>query len=83
MAIFLVIIVPTDGLAPLGARPSAETVMTKIASHIWNYSSTWKVKDKLCYLLYIWTGDTPVKLCSWQVCKCFLGGCWDWLQGIV
>ena len=32
MPIFLVSIVPADGLAPLGARPSADTMMTKFTS---------------------------------------------------
>ena len=30
MYVFVVIIVPADGLAPLGAWPSADTVMTKL-----------------------------------------------------
>ena len=31
----VVSIVPADGLAPLGARPSAGTVMTSFMSHIY------------------------------------------------
>ena len=27
---FVIIIVPADGLAPIGARPSAATVMTRV-----------------------------------------------------
>ena len=31
---FLVIIVPADGLAPLGAKASADTVIVKFGSHV-------------------------------------------------
>ena len=34
---FMVIIVPADGLAPLGARPSAGTMFMKSVSHKYIY----------------------------------------------
>ena len=35
MSYFIVSTVPADGLAPLGARPSAGTVMTKLKSGVY------------------------------------------------
>ena len=32
---YVIMTVPADGLAPLGARPSADTVMTKFSSCIY------------------------------------------------
>ena len=33
---FVVITVPADGIAPLGARPSAGTLMTRLVSRLWD-----------------------------------------------
>ena len=35
MCMFVIITVHADGLAPLGARPSASIVMTKYGSHVY------------------------------------------------
>ena len=49
MSEFVVSTVPADGLAPLGARPSAGTVMTNIRSYIYTYTyiygtGIWRIK---------------------------------------
>ena len=68
MSNFVVSIVFADGLAPLGARPSAAKMMTKFESQLytgpvlkeliyltWLTSSKWKLFGQVVIFLSIWT----------------------------
>ena len=89
---FIVITVPADGLAPVGARPSAGTVMTKFRSYIFKqYTLEGSTKMVLSeyisiFYTYLWiSGATADAI----LCKDFVQDhltktmwpLWDWLVG--
>ena len=55
MSSFIVITVPADGLAPLGAKPSAGSVMTHLGFRIDKKPGRERVKTLVCFTAFLST----------------------------